>query len=293
MHSFATGASDGRVMREGLDRFCGVSWRERAALLAISQSQLVASVDEDGKRMRQEEQEALRHISKHIQLKSPSSVPFPKVTSEIDRDVVEVRDVAGSEEATAARLKELARERAEAERMHDEWMQESRIRMERMRAEVEAEMQRIEEAGRSPRDKDSAYHSEVSSNAESAKKNHEEEEGENQLSPSDANGESSWIDSLVVPSMSAARKHSIHARSSTPSSTEKRKLTTRLRQAFGFFLRDRILLHILVVAVMTKAGRKQKRASKGNAETEEGIRKSVHLVTRLKSRLPRLEVFAP
>lgn len=278
-------------MREGLDRFCGVSWRERAALLAISQSQLVASVDEDGKRMRQ--QEALRHISKHIQLKSPSSVHFPKVTSEIDRDVVEVRDVAGSEEATAARLKELARERAEAERMHDEWMQESRIRMERMRAEVEAEMQRIEEAGRSPRDKDSAYHSEVSSNAESAKKNHEEEEGENQLSPSDANGESSWIDSLVVPSMSAARKHSIHARSSTPSSTEKRKLTTRLRQAFGFFLRDRILLHILVVAVMTKAGRKQKRASKGNAETEEGIHKSVHLVTRLKSRLPRLEVFAP
>lgn len=293
MHSFATGTSDGRVMREGLDRFCGVSWRERAALLAISQSQLVASVDEDGKRMRQEEQEALRHISKHIQLKSPSSVHFPKVTSEIDRDVVEVRDVAGSEEATAARLKELARERAEAERMHDEWMQESRIRMERMRAEVEAEMQRIEEAGRSPRDKDSAYHSEVSSNAESAKKNHEEEEGENQLSPSDANGESSWIDSLVVPSMSAARKHSIHARSSTPSSTEKRKLTTRLRQAFGFFLRDRILLHILVVTVMTKAGRKQKRASKGNAETEEGIHKSVHLVTRLKSRLPRLEVFAP
>ena len=286
MHSFATGTSDGRVMREGLDRFCGVSWRERAALLAISQSQLVASVDEDGKRMRQE---ALRHISKHIQLKSPSSVPFPKVTSEIDRDVVEVRDVAGSEEATAARLKELARERAEAERMHDEWMQESRIRMERMRAEVEAEMQRIEEAGRSPRDKDSAYHSEVSSNAESAKKNHEEEEGENQLSPSDANGESSWIDSLVVPSMSAARKHSIHARNST---SEKRKLTTRLRQAFGFFLRDRILLHILVVAVMTKAGRKQKRASKGNAETEEGIHKSVHLVTRLKSRLPRLEVFA-
>ena len=287
MHSFATGTSDGRVMREGLDRFCGVSWRERAALLAISQSQLVASVDEDGKRMRQE---ALRHISKHIQLKSPSSVPFPKVTSEIDRDVVEVLDVAGSEEATAARLKELARERAEAERMHDEWMQESRIRMERMRAEVEAEMQRIEEAGRSPRDKDSAYHSEVSSNAESAKKNHEEEEGENQLSPSDANGESSWIDSLVVPSMSAARKHSIHARISTPS--QKRKLTTRLRQAFGFFLRDRILLHILVVAVMTKAGRKQKRASKGNAETEEGIHKSVHLVTRLKSRLPRLEVFA-
>lgn len=278
-------------MREGLDRFCGVSWRERAALLAISQSQLVASVDEDGKRMRQEEQEALRHISKHIQLKSPSSVPFPKVTSEIDRDVVEVRDVAGSEEATAARLKELARERAEAERMHDEWMQESRIRMERMRAEVEAEMQRIEEAGRSPRDKDSAYHSEVSSNAESAKKNHEEEEGENQLSPSDANGESSWIDSLVVPSMSAARKHSIHARISTPS--QKRNLTSRLRQAFGFFLRDRILLHILVVAVMTKAGRKQKRASKGNAETEEGIHKSVHLVTRLKSRLPRLEVFAP
>lgn len=277
-------------MREGLDRFCGVSWRERAALLAISQSQLVASVDEDGKRMRQEEQEALRHISKHIQLKSPSSVPFPKVTSEIDRDVVEVRDVAGSEEATAARLKELARERAEAERMHDEWMQESRIRMERMRAEVEAEMQRIEEAGRSPRDKDSAYHSEVSSNAESAKKNHEEEEGENQLSPSDANGESSWIDSLVVPSMSAARKHSIHARISTPS--QKRNLTSRLRQAFGFFLRDRILLHILVVAVMTKAGRKQKRASKGNAETEEGIHKSVHLVTRLKSRLPRLEVFA-
>ena len=275
-------------MREGLDRFCGVSWRERAALLAISQSQLVASVDEDGKRTRQEEQEALRHISKHIQLKSPSSVHFPKVTSEIDRDVVEVRDVAGSEEATAARLKELARERAEAERMHDEWMQESRIRMERMRAEVEAEMQRIEEAGRSPRDKDSAYHSEVSSNAESAKKNHEEEEGENQLSPSDANGESSWIDSLVVPSMSAARKHSIHARNSTSS----RKLTTRLRQAFGFFLRDRILLHILVVAVMTKAGRKQKRASKGNAETEEGIHKSVHLVTRLKSRLPRLEVFA-
>jgi hypothetical protein len=289
MHSFATGTSDGRVMREGLDRFCGVSWRERAALLAISQSQLVASVDEDGKRMRQ--QEALRHISKHIQLKSPSSVPFPKVTSEIDRDVVEVRDVAGSEEATAARLKELARERAEAERMHDEWMQESRIRMERMRAEVEAEMQRIEEAGRSPRDKDSAYHSEVSSNAESAKKNHEEEEGENQLSPSDANGESSWIDSLVVPSMSAARKHSIHARISTPS--QKRNLTSRLRQAFGFFLRDRILLHILVVAVMTKAGRKQKRASKGNAETEEGIHKSVHLVTRLKSRLPRLEVFAP
>ena len=290
MHSFATGTSDGRVMREGLDRFCGVSWRERAALLAISQSQLVASVDEDGKRMRQ--QEALRHISKHIQLKSPSSVPFPKVTSEIDRDVVEVLDAAGSEEATAARLKELARERAEAERMHDEWMQESRIRMERMRAEVEAEMQRIEEAGRSPRDKDSAYHSEVSSNAESAKKNHEEEEGENQLSPSDANEESSWIDSLVVPSMSAARKHSIHARRSTPS-TEKRKLTTRLRQAFGFFLRDRILLHILVVAVMTKAGRKQKRASKGNAETEEGIHKSVHLVTRLKSRLPRLlEVFA-
>lgn len=278
-------------MREGLDRFCGVSWRERAALLAISQSQLVASVDEDGKRMRQQEQEALRHISKHIQLKSPSSVPFPKVTSEIDRDVVEVRDVAGSEEATAARLKELARERAEAERMHDEWMQESRIRMERMRAEVEAEMQRIEEAGRSPRDKDSAYHSEVSSNAESAKKNHEEEEGENQLSPSDANGESSWIDSLVVPSMSAARKHSIHARISTPS--QKRNLTSRLRQAFGFFLRDRILLHILVVAVMTKAGRKQKRASKGNAETEEGIHKSVHLVTRLKSRLPRLEVFAP
>ena len=291
MHSFATGTSEGRVMREGLDRFCGVSWRERAALLAISQSQLVASVDEDGKRMRQEEQEALRHISKHIQLKSPSSVPFPKVTSEIDRDVVEVRDVAGSEEATAARLKELARERAEAERMHDEWMQESRIRMERMRAEVEAEMQRIEEAGRSPRDKDSAYHSEVSSNAESAKKNHEEEEGENQLSPSDANGESSWIDSLVVPSMSAARKHSIHARISTPS--QKRNLTSRLRQAFGFFLRDRILLHILVMAVMTKAGRKQKRASKGNAETEEGIRKSVHLVTRLKSRLPRLEVFAP
>ena len=290
MHSFATGTSEGRVMREGLDRFCGVSWRERAALLAISQSQLVASVDEDGKRMRQ--QEALRHITKHIQLKSPSSVPFPKVTSEIDRDVVQVLDVAGSEEATAARLKELARERAEAERMHDEWMQESRIRMERMRAEVEAEMQRIEEAGRSPRDKDSAYHSEVSSNAESAKKNHEEEEGENQVSPSDANGESSWIDSLVVPSMSAARKHSIHARSSTPSSTEKRKLTTRLRQAFGFFLRDRILLHILVVAVMTKAGRKQKRASKGNAETEEGIHKSVHLVTRLKSRLPRLEVFA-
>ena len=286
MHSFATGTSDGRVMREGLDRFCGVSWRERAALLAISQSQLVASVDEDGKRMRQE---ALRHISKHIQLKSPSSVPFPKVTSEIDRDVVEVLDVAGSEEATAARLKELARERAEAERMHDEWMQESRIRMERMRAEVEAEMQRIEEAGRSPRDKDSAYHSEVSSNAESAKKNHEEEEGENQLSPSDANEESSWIDSLVVPSMSAARKHSIHARNST---SEKRKLTTRLRQAFGIFLRDRILLHILVVAVMTKAGRKQKRASKGNAETEEGIHKSVHLVTRLKSRLPRLEVFA-
>ena len=277
-------------MREGLDRFCGVSWRERAALLAISQSQLVASVDEDGKRMRQQQQEALRHISKHIQLKSPSSVPFPKVTSEIDRDVVEVRDVAGSEEATAARLKELARERAEAEKMHDEWMQESRIRMERMRAEVEAEMQRIEEAGRSPRDKDSAYHSEVSSNAESAKKNHEEEEGENQLSPSDANGESSWIDSLVVPSMSAARKHSIHARISTPS--QKRNLTSRLRQAFGFFLRDRILLHILVVAVMTKAGRKQKRASKGNAETEEGIHKSVHLVTRLKSRLPRLEVFA-
>ena len=274
-------------MREGLDRFCGVSWRERAALLAISQSQLVASVDEDGKRMRQE---ALRHISKHIQLKSPSSVPFPKVTSEIDRDVVEVLDVAGSEEATAARLKELARERAEAERMHDEWMQESRIRMERMRAEVEAEMQRIEEAGRSPRDKDSAYHSEVSSNAESAKKNHEEEEGENQLSPSDANEESSWIDSLVVPSMSAARKHSIHARISTPS--QKRNLTSRLRQAFGFFLRDRILLHILVVTVMTKAGRKQKRASKGNAETEEGIHKSVHLVTRLKSRLPRLEVFA-
>ena len=274
-------------MREGLDRFCGVSWRERAALLAISQSQLVASVDEDGKRMRQE---ALRHISKHIQLKSPSSVPFPKVTSEIDRDVVEVLDVAGSEEATAARLKELARERAEAERMHDEWMQESRIRMERMRAEVEAEMQRIEEAGRSPRDKASAYHSEVSSNAESAKKNHEEEEGENQLSPSDANGESSWIDSLVVPSMSTARKHSIHARISTPS--QKRNLTSRLRQAFGFFLRDRILLHILVVAVMTKAGRKQKRASKGNAETEEGIHKSVHLVTRLKSRLPRLEVFA-
>ena len=277
-------------MREGLDRFCGVSWRERAALLAISQSQLVASVDEDGKRMRQEVQEALRHISKHIQLKSPSSVPFPKVTSEIDRDVVEVLDAAGSEEATAARLKELARERAEAERMHDEWMQESRIRMERMRAEVEAEMQRIEEAGRSPRDKDSAYHSEVSSNAESAKKNHEEEEGENQLSPSDANGESSWIDSLVVPSMSTARKHSIHARISTPS--QKRNLTSRLRQAFGFFLRDRILLHILVVAVMTKAGRKQKRASKGNAETEEGIHKSVHLVTRLKSRLPRLEVFA-
>ena len=257
--------------------------------MAISQSQLVASVDEDGKRMRQ--QEALRHITKHIQLKSPSSVPFPKVTSEIDRDVVQVLDVAGSEEATAARLKELARERAEAERMHDEWMQESRIRMERMRAEVEAEMQRIEEAGRSPRDKDSAYHSEVSSNAESAKKNHEEEEGENQLSPSDANGESSWIDSLVVPSMSAARKHSIHARISTPS--QKRNLTSRLRQAFGFFLRDRILLHILVMAVMTKAGRKQKRASKGNAETEEGIRKSVHLVTRLKSRLPRLEVFAP
>ena len=279
-------------MREGLDRFCGVSWRERAALLAISQSQLVASVDEDGKRMRQEEQEALRHISKHIQLKSPSSVPFPKVTSEIDRDVVEVRDAAGSEEATAARLKELARERAEAERMHDEWMQESRIRMERMRAEVEAEMQRIEEAGRSPRDKDSAYHSEVSSNAESAKKNHEEEEGENQLSPSDANGESSWIDSLVVPSMSAARKHSIHAKNNSTPGTEKRKLTTRMRQAFGFFLRDRILLHILVVAVMTKAGRKQKRASKGNAETEEGIHKSVHLVTRLKSRLPRLEVFA-
>ena len=289
MHSFATGTSDGRVMREGLDRFCGVSWRERAALLAISQSQLVASVDEDGKRMRQE---ALRHISKHIQLKSPSSVHFPKVTSEIDRDVVEVRDVAGSEEATAARLKELARERAEAERMHDEWMQESRIRMERMRAEVEAEMQRIEEAGRSPRDKDSAYHSEVSSNAESAKKNHEEEEGENQLSPSDANGESSWIDSLVVPSMSAARKHSIHARNNSTPGTEKRKLTTRMRQAFGFFLRDRILLHILVVAVMTKAGRKQKRASKGNAETGEGIHKSVHLVTRLKSRLPRLEVFA-
>ena len=285
MHSFATGTSEGRVMREGLDRFCGVSWRERAALLAISQSQLVASVDEDGTRMRQE---ALRNISKHIQLKSPSSVHFPKVTSEIDRDVV---DVAGSEEATAARLKELARERAEAERMHDEWMQESRIRMERMRAEVEAEMQRIEEAGRSPRDKDSAYHSEVSSNAESAKKNHEEEEGENQVSPSDANGESSWIDSLVVPSMSASRKHSIHARISTPG-TEKRKLTTRMRQAFGFFLRDRILLHILVVAVMTKAGRKQKRASKGNAETEEGIHKSVHLVTRLKSRLPRLEVFA-
>ena len=286
MDSFATGASDGRVMREGLDRFCGVSWRERAALLAISQSQLVASVDEDGKRMRQQ----VRHISKHIQLKSPSSVPFPKVTSEIDRDVVEVRDVAGSEEAAAARLKELARERAEAERMHDEWMQESRIRMERMRAEVEAEMQRIEEAGRSPRDKDSAYHSEVSSNAESAKKNHEEEEGENQLSPSDANGESSWIHSLVVPSMSTARKHSIHARISTPS--QKRNLTSRLRQAFGFFLRDRILRHILVVAVMTKAGRKQKRASKGNAETEEGIHKSVHLVTRLKSRLPRLEVFA-
>ena len=292
MHSFATGTSDGRVMREGLDRFCGVSWRERAALLAISQSQLVASVDEDGKRMRQEVQEALRHISKHIQLKSPSSVPFPKVTSEIDRDVVEVLDAAGSEEATAARLKELARERAEAERMHDEWMQESRIRMERMRAEVEAEMQRIEEAGRSPRDKDSAYHSEVSSNAESAKKNHEEEEGENQLSPSDANEESSWIDSLVVPSMSAARKHSIHAKNNSTPGTEKRKLTTRMRQAFGFFLRDRILLHILVVTVMTKAGRKQKRASKGNAETEEGIHKSVHLVTRLKSRLPRLEVFA-
>jgi hypothetical protein len=46
------------------------------------------------------------------------------------------------------------------------------------------------------------------------------------------------------------------------------------------------------VTVMTKAGRKQKRASKGNTETEEGIHKSVHLVTRLKSRLPRLEVFA-
>ena len=65
---------------------------------------------------------------------------------------------------------------------------------------------------------DSAFHSEVSSNAEYTKQ-HREEEGENNLTPCDdsvdAKGEASWIDSLVVPSLSAVRKHSFQ-RSSRP-----------------------------------------------------------------------------
>ena len=127
----------------------------------------------------------------------------------------------------------------------------------------------------------------MSSNAEYTKQ-HREEEGENNLTPCDdsvdAKGEASWIDSLVVPSLSAVRKHSFQ-RSSRPLQPEKhQKLPARLRRAFGFILRDRTLLHILAVVVMTKAGRKNGRISKrsASAESPTPCGKPVHPVSHLR-----------
>ena len=75
-------------------------------------------------------------------------------------------------------------------------------------------------------------HSEVSSNAESTKQ-HREEEGRTTHRVTTAltrRGEASWIDSLVVPSLSAVRAHS-RQRSSRPLQPEKhQKLPARLRQ---------------------------------------------------------------
>ena len=274
-------------MLEGLDRRWSENWKERAVVLALS-SRFPTSAGEQCQKMRLDE---LRRISQRIQLKSPPSAPWQKVSSGIDTEA-EKQNLAAVEEGTAARLQELARERAEAERMHEEWMQESHARIERMKAETEAEVHRVESARQTLRAThiakgDSAFHSEVSSNTESTKQ-HREEEGENNLTPCDdsvdAKGEASWIDSLVVPSLSAMRKHSFQ-RSSRPLQPEKhQKLPARLRRAFGFILRDRTLLHILAVVVMTKAGRKNGRISKRSAEspTESPCAKPVHLVSHLR-----------
>ena len=256
-------------------------------VLALS-SRFPTSAGEQCQKMRLDE---LRRISQRIQLKSPPSAPWQKVSSGIDTEA-EKQNLAAVEEGKAARLQELARERAEAERMHEEWMQESHARIERMKAETEAEVHRVESARQTLRAThiakcDPAFHSEVSSNTESTKQ-HREEEGENNLTPCDdsvdAKGEASWIDSLVVPSLSAMRKHSFQ-RSSRPLQPEKhQKLPARLRRAFGFILRDRILLHILAVVVMTKAGRKNGRISKrsASAESPTPCDKPVHPVSHLR-----------
>ena len=128
-------------MLEGFDRSWSENWKERAVVLALS-SRFPTSAGEQCQKMRLDE---LRRISQHIQLKSPPSAPWQKVSSGIDAEV-EKQNLAAVEVGTAAKLQELARERAEAERMHEEWMQESRARIERMKAETEAEVHRVESA---------------------------------------------------------------------------------------------------------------------------------------------------
>ena len=88
-------------------------------VLALS-SRFPTSAGEQCQKMRLDE---LRRISQRIQLKSPPSAPWQKVSSGIDAEVE--KENLAVEEGTAERLQELARERAEAERMHEEWMQES------------------------------------------------------------------------------------------------------------------------------------------------------------------------
>ena len=111
-------------MLEGFDRSWSENWKERAVVLALS-SRFPTSAGEQCQKMRLDE---LRRISQHIQLKSPPSAPWQKVSSGIDAEV-EKQNLAAVEVGTAAKLQELARERAEAERMHEEWMQESRARI--------------------------------------------------------------------------------------------------------------------------------------------------------------------
>jgi len=98
-------------------------------VLALS-SRFPTSAGEQCQKMRLDE---LRRISQHIQLKSPPSAPWQKVSSGIDAEV-EKQNLAAVEVGTAAKLQELARERAEAERMHEEWMQESLARIERIKS---------------------------------------------------------------------------------------------------------------------------------------------------------------
>ena len=77
--------------------------------------------------------------------------------------------------------------------------------------------------------------------------------------------EKRWIEFAGGALTECMRKHSFQSRRRPLQPEKHQKLPARLRRAFGFILRDRILLHILAVVVMTKAGRKNGRISKRRA----------------------------